>query len=89
MDVHGPTQYLFCVLAEHGFVGLALYLLLLFTILFGLYRTGRDAVFWGEEAGVWVRVMFQFSLVAFNGCRCVLGRAYFDYYFTIVAARSS
>jgi len=84
-DVHGPHSVYFGVLAEHGFIGLGLYLTLLvstFLSLRSLVKFGRAHEDEQIEAyGNALRV----SLVGFMVSGAFLGRAYFDYYFTVVA----
>ena len=86
MDVHGPHSIYFGVLAEHGFIGLL-----------SLFNPGRDACFasthwivkWaklhGDETAVNYGNMFRFALVGFLISGFFLGRAYFDYYYTLIA----
>jgi probable O-glycosylation ligase (exosortase A-associated) len=84
-DTHGSHSIYFEVLAEHGFVGLALYL----TLVISCFATARSL---RKRAGAYDDTqvasysdMFRFSLVGFLTSGMFLGRAYFDYYFTIVA----
>lgn len=84
-DVHGPHSIYFGVLAEHGFIGLGLYLSLVASSFVSLRRVGRRARLWGNDRAAYYAVMLQFSLVAFLIGGAFLGRAYFDYYFMIVA----
>jgi putative inorganic carbon (hco3(-)) transporter len=87
-DVHGPHSVYFGVLAEHGFIGLGLYL----TLIFSTFLTLGKQVKFGrahddeqiEAYGNGLRV----SLVGFMVSGAFLGRAYFDFYFTIVACAS-
>lgn len=84
-DVHGPHSIYFGVLAEHGFTGLFLYLSLVALCIGELYmiiRRGRRS---GDEVAVSYANMFRFSLVGFLVSGAFLGRAYFDFYFSIVA----
>jgi putative inorganic carbon (hco3(-)) transporter len=83
-DVHGPHSIYFGVLAEHGFPGLLLYLCLLLSTLLRLQRLLRYARRWGDQLVAAYAPMLQFSLLAFMVSGAFLGRAYFDYYFTIV-----
>ena len=84
-DVHGPHSVYFGVLAEHGFVGLALYLALLassflttgWAIKYGNAQDDAVAVGYGR--------MLRVSMVGFMVSGAFLGRAYFDYLFTIIA----
>jgi putative inorganic carbon (HCO3(-)) transporter len=84
-DVHGPHSVYFGILGEHGFTGLFLYLLLVFSCLSSAYGVARRARQLGDERAVAYAVMFRFSLVGFLTSGLFLGRAYFDYYFAIVA----
>jgi len=84
-DVHGPHSVYFGVLAEHGFTGLFLYVGLVVWCLASLVRLGRLARYHGDPLVISYANMFLFSLVGFLACGIFLGRAYFDYYFSIVA----
>lgn len=84
-DVHGPHSIYFGVLAEHGFVGLALYLALVFSAFRGTRRVRNQARLLGDETAAHYASMFQFSLVGFLTSGAFLGRAYFDYFFLIIA----
>jgi probable O-glycosylation ligase (exosortase A-associated) len=84
-DVHGPHSIYFGVLAEHGFAGLLLYLSLLVSSLVTLGRVRRAARRWGEEVVVKYASMLNLSFMGFMITGAFLGRAYFDYYFTLVA----
>ena len=85
-DVHGPHSIYFGVLAEHGFLGLMMYLSLVGACLMALQKLIRQARFWGHEHGASYAMMLQLSILGFLGSGAFLGRAYFDYYFTIVAS---
>jgi probable O-glycosylation ligase (exosortase A-associated) len=84
-DIRGPHSIYFGVLAEHGFVGLALYLTLVASCFVTTLRLARDARLQGDVVIAQYADMFRFSLVGFLTSGIFLGRAYFDYYFTIVA----
>ncbi len=84
-DVHGPHSIYFGVLAEHGFVGLALYLLLLGSCFVDLAKVRRFARREGDERIRGYANMIEICLLAFLIVGTFLGRAYFDYYFTLVA----
>jgi probable O-glycosylation ligase (exosortase A-associated) len=84
-DVHGPHSIYFGVLAEHGFVGLALYMALVLSCFFTLRRINKQARMYDDEVAAGFANMFRFSLVGFLTSGLFLGRAYFDYYFAIVA----
>jgi probable O-glycosylation ligase (exosortase A-associated) len=83
--VLGPHSVYFQVLAEHGYVGLALYLSLVLSCLVSTWRLGRTARKNQDDAIALYAPMFQVSLVGFLISGIFLGRAYFDYFFTIVA----
>ena len=83
-DVHGPHSIYFGVLAEHGFIGLALYLALVASCFATTLRLANQARMRGDLVIEHYANMFRFSLVGFLTSGFFLGRAYFDYYFTIV-----
>ncbi len=83
--VFGPHSVYFQVLAEHGYVGLFLYLVLVLSCFVATWRLRRAARSRGDDEVEHYAQMFQFSLVGFLTSGIFLGRAYFDYYFTIVA----
>ena len=58
---------------------------LVFSCLSSAYGVARRARQLGDERAVAYAVMFRFSLVGFLTSGLFLGRAYFDYYFAIVA----
>lgn len=84
-DVKGPHSVYFGVLAEHGFPGLALYLTLAASCLVKLLRLVKYARIYGDETVAAYVHMFEFSIIAFLVSGCFLGRAYFDYFFAMVA----
>ena len=84
-DVHGPHSIYFGVLAEHGFIGLFLYLTLLASCAISARRVLRWARLCGDEVAANYANMFCFSLVGFLVSGAFLGRQYFDYLFTILA----
>jgi putative inorganic carbon (hco3(-)) transporter len=83
-DLHGPHSIYFGVLAEHGFVGLGLYLSLVVSCFLSLRKIIKKANFFNDDVAAGYARMFGFSLVGFLTSGAFLGRAYFDYYFTIV-----
>jgi len=83
-DVHGPHSIYFGVLAEHGYVGLALYLSLVASCFASLRRIGKRARRMGDDVARNYANAFGFSLVGFLTSGLFLGRAYFDYYFSII-----
>ncbi len=84
-DVHGPHSVSFGVLAEHGFPGLLLYLLLVLSCLGTTQRLVKLAGLHEDQVAADYANMFRFSLIAFMTSGLFLGRAYFDLYFSIVA----
>lgn len=82
----GPHSIYFQMLGEQGFVGLALFLLLLGSCLFSMYRLRTQAR--RRSPTHWVipyTRMFETSIVAFAVSGATLGRAYFDLWYEIVA----
>lgn len=84
-DVHGPHSIYFGVLAEHGVIGLALYLTLVASCFVSAFRVAARARMLEDPVIEQYANMFRFSLVGFLTSGLFLGRAYFDYFFTIVA----
>jgi probable O-glycosylation ligase (exosortase A-associated) len=84
-DVHGPHSIYFGVLGEHGFPGLSLYMLLVFSCLISTFSVARNARRYGDERARAYASLFRLSLVGFLTSGLFLGKAYFDYYFAIVA----
>jgi probable O-glycosylation ligase (exosortase A-associated) len=85
LNVLGPHSIYFGVLAEQGFVGLLLYLMLAASCYRRLRRVQRYARESGDSQAENYSLMIQLSLVGFFISGAFLGRAYFDYYFTLVA----
>lgn len=85
-DVHDAHSIYFEVLGEHGFVGLALFLvlaLMTWTTASWVIRRAR-----GDPATRWAAdlcAMVQVSLVGYAVAGAFLGLAYFDYYYTLIA----
>lgn len=76
----------FEVLGEHGFVGLALYLMLGFLALSTcarIIRTSRADPRLSWMTGL--AAMIQVSLIGYAACGAFLGMAYFDYYYALLA----
>ena len=84
-DMHGPHSVYFQVLAEHGFPGLALFLGLIASCFLTLRRITRAANARGDHVVLAYANMFRYSLIGFLTSGVFLGRAYFDYFFSIVA----
>jgi probable O-glycosylation ligase (exosortase A-associated) len=85
VDVHAAHSIYFQVLGEHGYTGLLLYLTLAAVCLIASSRllsqaSARNDVTVGLYAN-----MLRFSIVGFLIPGFFLARAYFDYYFAIVA----
>lgn len=85
IDVKGPHSIYFGVLGEHGFVGLLLYLALVVSCWLTTGRICKQARSFGDHTALCYANMLRFSLVGFLVSGAFLGRAYFDYFFTIVA----
>ena len=84
-DIKGPHSIYFGLLAEHGVIGLGLYLTLVISCLFAAHRLARAARFYGDGLILNYINLLRFSMVGFLTSGVFLGRAYFDYYFTLVA----
>jgi probable O-glycosylation ligase (exosortase A-associated) len=84
----GAHSVYFGLLAEQGFVGLGLYLTLVICALLTTHKLIKWGRYYGDERVVNYTTMFRFSLLAFLVSGTFLGRAYFDYYFTIVGCLS-
>ncbi len=85
-DVHDSHSIYFEVLGEHGFVGLALFLMLgLMTwrsASWIIARARRDREKrWAAD----LAAMIQVSLVGYASAGAFLGLAYFDFYYTLIA----
>jgi len=83
-DVHGPHSVYFGLLAEHGFVGLGLYLLLIGSTMWTASSIVKKANARGDHVAMCYANMFRISLVGFLASGTFLGRAYFDYVFSII-----
>jgi len=85
-NVHDSHSIYFEVLGEHGFVGLALFLMLgLMTWRTASWVIGRAR---RDREKRWVAdlaAMIQVSLVGYATAGAFLGLAYFDYYYTLIA----
>jgi probable O-glycosylation ligase (exosortase A-associated) len=84
-DVHGPHSIYFGVMAEHGFTGLLLYLTLVGSCFLSLRGIVKKARYYGDDESANYANILRFSLVGFLVSGAFLGRAYFDFYFTLVA----
>ena len=85
LDVKGPHSIYFGLMAEHGFLGLFLYLALVLSCFASTRRLVKQARYFGDQRIAGYAKMFQLSLVGFLVSGAFLGRAYFDYFFLIVA----
>ncbi len=84
-DVHGPHSIYFGILGEHGIPGLLLFLALIGSCFYSTHELVKWARLHGDETAVCYANMFRFSLVGFLTSGLFLGRAYFDYFYTIIA----
>jgi probable O-glycosylation ligase (exosortase A-associated) len=79
----GPHSVYYGLLAEHGFVGLGLYLVLVASCFWSAHGLIRQARLLGDTNVAYYADMFRFSLVGFLTSGIFLGRAYFDLFFAI------
>ena len=84
-DVHGPHSVYFQILGEHGFVGLLLYLTVIASCFISVFRLLRKARAYEDPLVASYANMIRLSIVGFLVSGIFLGRAYFDYYFAVVA----
>jgi probable O-glycosylation ligase (exosortase A-associated) len=84
-NIYGPHSIYFQVLAEHGFVGLGLYSMLVLSCIASSRRLKKKGHSRGDPQVAHYAQMFQLSLIGFLISGTFLGRAYFDYFFTVVA----
>ncbi len=86
LDFHGPHSIYFQMLAEQGFVGLTLFLLLLASTIHSLRKLRlRAKEVPGAEQLVPYANAIEVGLYAFLVGGAFLGRAYFDLWFQLVA----
>lgn len=85
LGVHVAHSIYLGVLAEHGFTGLALYLIVVFSCFWKLWLLRTAARQLGNERIVSYANMLRISLVAFLVSGAFLSRQYFDFFFSIVA----
>ena len=76
----------FGILAEHGFVGLFLYIALIVSCFFTTRLVVKLAYIHDDQTAIHYANMLRFSMVGFLVSGMFLSRTYFDYFFTIVAA---
>jgi putative inorganic carbon (HCO3(-)) transporter len=81
----GPHSVYFQLLGEHGYVGLGLYLVMVLVCFLQLRRIRRDARAKQDQQVTYYSQMLKFSMLGFLTSGFFLGRAYFDYFFAIVA----
>ncbi len=84
--LRGPHSIYFQMLGEQGFVGLGLFLALLGGSYMTLRRLRRQGLRHGESE--WIvpyTHMFEITLLAYMTSGATLGRAYFDYFYQIIA----
>jgi putative inorganic carbon (hco3(-)) transporter len=84
-DLHASHSIYFGMLAEQGFVGLGLFLGLLTSCFWSLYRLRQLGKLYGDERLIAYSRMLTGSLIAYMVCGAFLGRHYFDLFFDIVA----
>ena len=84
-EARPPHSVYFQILAEHGYVGLVLYLTLIFSCIATARRLSRQAQARGDRIVHLYSRMFFPGLVGFLVSGAFLGRAYFDYVFFLVA----
>ena len=84
--LHSSHSIYFQLLGEQGFVGLGLFIILLFSSLLTLRRLRKQARFRKEiEWVVPYTHMFEVSLLAYMANGATLGRGYFDFFYQIIA----
>jgi probable O-glycosylation ligase (exosortase A-associated) len=83
--VYGPHSVYFQVLGEHGFTGIVLYFIFLGGAFFGARRIAKRASRLGDLQAMEYAKLCGVALIAFAASGTFLGRAYFDYLFTIAA----
>ena len=87
LDFAGPHSIYFQTLGEHGFVGLGLFLTLLFSCLIALHNLRRKAR--GSPSTQWIvpyTHMLEIGLLAFMISGAFLELAYFDLFYQVVAS---
>ena len=84
-QIYGPHSVYFQLLGEHGYPGLLLFLVLVGSTLQTTMRVRKIAQQYDDNVIVQYANMFQFSMVGFLISGFFLGRAYFDYFYSIVA----
>jgi probable O-glycosylation ligase (exosortase A-associated) len=85
LDMHGPHSVYFGILGEHGIPGLFQFLSLIGCSFYSLHEVAKGAKLRGDETALAYANMFRFSLIGFLTSGLFLGRAYFDYLYTLLA----
>lgn len=80
-----PHSVYFQLLAEHGYVGLGLYLAMLVSFFVSARKLVIEARQRGDDVIRQYAKMFQIGVIGFAASGMFLGRAYFDYLFFFVA----
>jgi probable O-glycosylation ligase (exosortase A-associated) len=86
-DFHAAHSIYFEMLGEQGFLGLGLFLAILFSAIMSLHRLRREYSRWPEMR--WVSDyadMIQIALIGYVTSGAFLGRSNFDLYYHLVAA---
>lgn len=81
----GPHSVYFQLLAEHGYIGLGLFLSLVLCCFATARKLVQEARRRQDHVIRHYANMFRFSLIGFLASGLFLGRAYFDYWFAIAA----
>jgi probable O-glycosylation ligase (exosortase A-associated) len=85
-DVFAAHSIYFQVLAEHGFVGIFLFLTMVAACLLTARKLVKRARDEADMEVVYFAEMIRFAMVGFMISGLFLGRAYFDYFFSLVSA---
>lgn len=80
-----PHSVYFQLLAEHGYVGLGIYVIMLLSFFASASRLARRAKQRGDTLIRQYAKMLQFGVIGFASSGAFLGRAYFDYLFFFIA----
>jgi len=84
--MHGPHSIYFQMLGEHGFVGFGLFMTLLASSYASLRRLRKRArVYPNLEWVVPYADMFEVTLLAYMASGATLGKAYFDFFYQVIA----
>lgn len=85
LEIVGPHSIYFELMAEHGFIGLGLYLAFVTSCFLSIQRFLKLARWHEDDLMISYLNMIRFSMVAFLVSGTFLQRAYFDYFFCVVA----